>query len=89
MDLDAHVINHADDVFDLFGFDYAFGQMVVHLGVSQKALIFAFRNEFFKTGLLIFIHNASSERECQSNRVVYKTYLGFSKVSTVLYLLCE
>ena len=47
MDLDPHVVDHADNVFDLLRFDDSVGQMVIHLGVSQKTLFLAFRDEFF------------------------------------------
>ena len=35
---DAHVVNHIDDVFDLFGIDDVIGQGVVYLGISEVAL---------------------------------------------------
>ena len=47
MDLDAHVVDHADNVFDLLGLDDAVRQVVVDFGVGQKALLLALGNELF------------------------------------------
>ena len=37
--LDAHVVNHLDDVFDLIGVDDIFRQMVIDLSIGQIALL--------------------------------------------------
>ena len=41
VDVDAHVVDHADDVFDLLGVQHVVGQVVVDLGVGQVAAILA------------------------------------------------
>ena len=46
VDLDAHVVDHADDVFDLLRVDDALGQVVVDLGIGQKPLFLALGNQF-------------------------------------------
>ena len=43
---DAHVVDHADDVFHLIGIDQVFRQMVVDVGQGQVALIHALGDEF-------------------------------------------
>ena len=42
---DPHVINHVDDVFDLFRIDNIVRQMVVDFVIRQKALLFTFRDQ--------------------------------------------
>src|SRR5699024_1327646 len=37
--LDAHAVDHRDDVFDLLGVDHVVGQVVVDLAVGQVALL--------------------------------------------------
>ncbi|CCJ86123.1 hypothetical protein BN133_2500 [Cronobacter dublinensis 582] len=37
--LDAHIVDHLDDVFDLIGVDDIFRQMVIDLGIGQIALL--------------------------------------------------
>ena len=39
--LDAHVVDHADDVLDLLGVQHVVGQMVVDLGVREVAALLA------------------------------------------------
>ena len=41
VDVDAHVVDHADDVFDLLGVEHVVGQVVVDLGVGQVAALLA------------------------------------------------
>src|SRR5262249_554091 len=53
VDLDAHVIDHADDVFDLLRIDDVVGQVVVDLGVGQITLFFALDNQGLNFGLLL------------------------------------
>jgi hypothetical protein len=42
---DPHVVDHADDVFDLLRIDDALGQVIVDLVVSQVSLIFPLRDQ--------------------------------------------
>ena len=71
MDLDPHVVDHADDVFDLFRLDDAVGQVIVHLGIGQEALFLAFGNQFFEPGLGVLVHGASIGQCCARNASVY------------------
>jgi hypothetical protein len=43
-DLDAHVVDHLDDVFDLIRIGDVVGQVIVDLGVGQVALLLALGN---------------------------------------------
>ena len=45
MHLDAHVVDHADDVFDLLRIDDVVGEVVVDLGIRQVALLAPFGDE--------------------------------------------
>ena len=45
MHLDAHAVDHADDVFDLFRIDDVVGQVIVDLGVGQVALLQALADQ--------------------------------------------
>ncbi len=51
--LDTHVVDHADDVFDLFRIDDVVGQVVVDFGVGQIALFFALDDQGLDFGLLL------------------------------------
>jgi hypothetical protein len=53
--LDAHVIDHADDVFDLFRIDNVVRKVVVDFGVGQVALFAALDDELLDFGLLFLI----------------------------------
>ena len=50
MHLDTHVVDHADDVFDLFGIDDVIGQMVIHFGIGQVSLFLALDDEHLDVG---------------------------------------
>ena len=52
MDIDAHAVDHADDVFDLLGIDDVVGQVVIDLGIGQVALLQALADELLDVGLL-------------------------------------
>ncbi len=41
VDMDTHVVDHGDDVFDLLGVHHVVGQMIVDLGVGQVAALLA------------------------------------------------
>ena len=41
VDMDAHVVDHGDDVLDLLGVHHVVGQMIVDLGEGQVAALFA------------------------------------------------
>ena len=47
MDLDTHIIDHADDFFHLLGIDDVTWQMIVYLRVGEVTLHLAFGNELF------------------------------------------
>jgi hypothetical protein len=47
MDLDAHVVDHANDIFDLFGFYDAFREVVVNFRVGEISLLLTFCYKFF------------------------------------------
>ncbi len=47
--LNTHVVNHANDVFDLIRIGDVFREVVVYLGVSQVTLFLASCNEVFQT----------------------------------------
>ncbi len=50
---DPHVVDHADDVFDLIRIGDVVGQVIVDLGVSQESLLLTLGNQLFQTGLLL------------------------------------
>ena len=39
---DAHVVDHANDVFDLLGINNIFRQVVVDFGIGEETLLLAF-----------------------------------------------
>ena len=49
--LDAHAVDHADDVFDLFGIDDVVGQVIVDFGVGQVTLFQALADQLLDIGL--------------------------------------
>ncbi len=51
--LDAHVVDHLDDVFNLIRIGDILGQVIVDLGVGQVALILATGDEILEPGLLL------------------------------------
>jgi len=53
MHRDAHVVDHADDDFDLLGVDHVVWQQIVDLGVGQIALFAALLDELLDLGLLL------------------------------------
>ena len=59
MDGDAHVVDHADDVLDLLGIDDVIGQVIVHLGIGQVALLLAAGDQLSDLGLLILNRHGS------------------------------
>ena len=48
VDLDAHVVDHADDVLDLLGIQHVVGQVVVDLRVGQVAALLAQHDEILE-----------------------------------------
>ena len=55
MYLDAHVVDHADDVFDLLRIDDVVRQVIVDFGVRQVALLLALDDQGLDLGLLLLI----------------------------------
>ncbi len=51
MDIDAHAVDHADDVLDLFRVDHVVRQMVIDFGVGQVALFQALADQLLDFGL--------------------------------------
>src|SRR5690606_22629212 len=51
VDLDAHAVDHADDVFELLRIDQVVGQVVVDLGVGQVALLQPLADQLLDVGL--------------------------------------
>jgi hypothetical protein len=51
--LDAHVVDHADNVFDLLRIDDVVGQVIVDFGVGQVALFLALDDQGLDFGLLL------------------------------------
>jgi hypothetical protein len=49
-DLDAHVVDHADDAFDLLGVQHLVREMVVHLGIGQVTPLLAEHDQVFQAG---------------------------------------
>ena len=45
---DAHIVNHVNDVFDLFRVDDVIWQMIIDLRVGQVPLFLAAGNQFFQ-----------------------------------------
>ena len=60
MHLDAHIVDHVDDVFDLFRIDDVIGQVIIDLGVGQVTLFFATGNQQLQLGLLCFFDFGSA-----------------------------
>ncbi len=52
MDINAHAVDHADDVFDLFRVDNVVGQVVIDFGVGQVALFQALADQKLDVVLL-------------------------------------
>ncbi len=48
VDLDAHVVDHADDIFDLLGIQHVVREMVVDLGVGEIAAFLAEDDQVFQ-----------------------------------------
>ena len=61
---DTHVVDHADDVFDLIRIRDFVRQVIVHLSVGDVALLFAFGDEFLKTRLLFLSAHITSVVTC-------------------------
>ena len=53
MDRYAHVVDHADDVFDLLGIRYLIRQVIVNFAKSQIALLFSFSYELLQSRFLL------------------------------------
>ena len=53
VDRNAHVVDHVDDVFDLFRIDDLARQVIVHFGVGEVALFLAARNQQLQLGLTL------------------------------------
>ena len=53
---DPHIVDHLDNVFDLFRISYIFRKMVVNLCVGEVALFTTFSDKIFDAGLL-FLSN--------------------------------
>ncbi|MNE89694.1 hypothetical protein D3C80_1871360 [compost metagenome] len=51
MDINAHAVDHADDVFDLFRVDHVVRQMVIDFGIGQVALFQALADQLLDFGL--------------------------------------
>ncbi len=56
----AHVVDHVDDVFDLFRIDDLAGQVVVHLRIGEEALFLAERDQQLELRLPLFGHDRST-----------------------------
>jgi hypothetical protein len=65
MHLDAHAVDHADDVFDLLRIDDVVGEVVVDFGVGQVALLQTLADQLLDFGLLLrtrSCHGGGTER---------------------------
>ena len=80
---DPHVVDHADDVFDLIRVGDVVRQVIVDLGVGQESLLLTLGNQLFQTGLLlsgISAHETSTSgcwtrtRRPRKNGAVYPHY---------------
>jgi len=54
VDLDAHIVDHADHAFDLVGVQHLVGQVVVDFGVGQKAAFLAQDDQVLQLGATRF-----------------------------------
>jgi hypothetical protein len=61
MHLDAHIVDHPDDVFDLFRIDDVIGQVIIDLGVGQIALLAALDDELLDLGLRVLVFDRHAE----------------------------
>jgi hypothetical protein len=52
---DAHIIDHPDDVFDLFRFDNTVRQVVIDFCVGKEALLLSLCDQLLKLGLLLLL----------------------------------
>ena len=57
MHLYTHVVDHADDVFDLLRIDDVIRQMIVDLGIGQESLLLTFCDQQFELRLLVLVHH--------------------------------
>ena len=48
IDRDAHIVDHVDDILDLFGIDNVVWQVVVDLDIGQVTLLFASGNQILQ-----------------------------------------
>ena len=64
VDGDSHIVDHADDVFDLVGIADVVGQVVVDLGVGQESLLLALGDQFLEARLVLFGFGSSHITSC-------------------------
>jgi hypothetical protein len=64
MHRDAHIVDHVDDVFDLFGIDDVVRQVIIDFGIGQEALFLAARNELLELAscYCLLLHVSRSRR---------------------------
>ena len=84
MDVDAHAVDHADDVFDLLRIDDVVREVIVDFGVSQIALLQALADQELDIGLLrrTFVGHGGCATGSKEGRTPYYTSpgrLGFLK----------
>jgi len=67
--LDAHVVDHGDDVFQLLGIDDVVRQVVVHFGIRQEPLLLPLGDELLDLGLLLGLERIGGHRGILRKRV--------------------
>ncbi len=78
VDLDPHVVDHADDVFDLIGIGNIRRQVIIDFRVRQEALLFAFIDQLFEAGLLLCQICAHITSDRYQNLQVWTHDLGWN-----------
>ena len=70
-----HVIDHADDVFDLVRVGDVGGQVIIDFRVGQITLLFTAGNQLLELRLLLFFisrHEVPISVQCAKNAALYR-----------------
>ena len=76
VNVDAHLGDHPDDVFDLIRIRDIAREMVIHLGVGEVPLLLALGDEFLELGLLLCglcSHGAPRSASCRGSPVTARS----------------
>jgi hypothetical protein len=68
VDLDPHVVDHADDALDLLGVEDVVGQVIVDFGVGEVAALLAEHDQVLQPGLARLCFGPATTRACATPR---------------------